>query len=162
MATTTFALPNATGMAKTLEMLFGGNVPVTSAKPLDTKVGSGNLMATYVGDDGKVVAAAVCDVPFAANAGCALSMLPPGAAKDTIKAKKLEQTMLDNLYEVMNILSTLLMNEHTPHLKLADLHSDLGKLPPEAKALLGAVKGRADFSVNVPRYGNGNLSVLTL
>jgi len=88
-------------------------------------------------------------------------MLPAGAAKDAIKTKKLEQAMLDNLYEVMNILSTLLMNEHTPHLKLATLYPDIGKLPADAKALLSAIKGRADFSVNVPRYGVGNLALLT-
>ncbi|MGB2681778.1 MAG: hypothetical protein WBE39_10745 [Candidatus Competibacter sp.] len=161
MATTLFAVPNAKAMAQTFEMLFGGNVPVTPAKALDVKPGSGNLIATFVSDEDKPVAVAVCDVPFAANAGSALSMLPAGAAKDAIKTKKLEQAMLDNLYEVMNILSTLLMNEHTPHLKLATLYPDIGKLPADAKALLSAIKGRADFSVNVPRYGVGNVALLT-
>ena len=162
MATTTYALPNAAALAKTLEMLFGGNVPVTAGKPLDVKAGSGNLVATYVDDDDQPVAVAVCDVPFAANAGSALSMLPVAVAKDAIKTRKPEQAMLDNLYEVMNILSTMLMNEHTPHLKLAILYPDPGKLPAEARALLGATKGRADFNVSVPRYGNGGLSLLTL
>lgn len=160
--TTTFALPNATGLSKTLEMLFGGTVPVATAKPLDTKPGSGNLVATFVSNDGKVVAAAACDVPFAANAGCALSIMPAAVAKDTIKTKKLEQTMLDNLYEVMNILSTLLMNEHTPHLKLATLYPDLSTLPADAKAMMGAAKGRVDFNVSVPRYGNGLLSLIAV
>ncbi len=161
MATTTFALPNAKAMTQTLEMLFGGTVPVAAGKPLDTKPGTGNLIATFIDDHEKPVAVAVCDLPFAANAGCALSMMPAAVAKDAIKAKKLEQTMLDNLYEVMNILSTLLMTEHTPHLKLATMYPDPGKLPADAKALLGAVKGRADFSVNVPKYGPGALSLLT-
>ncbi|MER2581337.1 MAG: hypothetical protein ABTR20_01275, partial [Candidatus Competibacter sp.] len=79
-----------------------------------------------------------------------------------IKTKKLEQTMLDNLYEVMNIFSTLLMNEHTPHLKLATLYPDPGKLPADAKALLSAVKGRIDFNINVPKYGAGAVSLLTI
>lgn len=162
MATTTFVLPNATAMAKMLEMLFGGNVPVTPGKPLDTKPGTGNLIATYIDDSDKPIAIAVCDMPFAANAGCALSMLPTTVAKDAIKTKKLEQTMLDNLYEVMNIFSTLLMNEHTPHLKLATLYPDPGKLPADAKALLSAVKGRIDFNINVPKYGAGAVSLLTI
>ena len=160
MATTTYALPNAAEMVKTFDMLFGGNVPVTPGKPLDSKPGSGNLIAIYVDDDDKPVVAAICDIPFAANASSALSMLPVSAAKDAIKTKKLEQTMLDNLYEVMNIISTMLMNEHTPHLKLATLYPDLGKIPADAKAMLGAVKGHVDFNVSVPRYGNGSLSLL--
>ena len=159
---TTYVLPNAAAMTETVAMLFGDGAKVTPGKRLDSKAGSGNLIATYIADDGKPVAAVLCDVPFAANAGSALSMLPVGAAKDAIKTKKLEQVMLDNLYEVMNILSTLLMNDHTPHLKLATLYPDLGKLPADAKALLGAATGHADFTINVPRYGSGCLSLLSL
>ncbi|MFZ4791866.1 MAG: hypothetical protein ACOYMW_13420 [Candidatus Competibacteraceae bacterium] len=157
-----YALPNATAMIKTVAMLFGNEVKVTPGKPLDTKVGSSNLIAIYVDDDDKPVAAVLCDIPFAANAGCALSMLPAGAAKDAIKTKKLEQTMLDNLYEVMNILSALLIDEHTPHLKLTVLYPDLGKLPADARAALSTMKGHADFIVNVPRYGVGGLSLLVV
>jgi hypothetical protein len=157
-----YALPNATAMKETVAMLFGEDVKVTPGKPLDTKAGSGNLIAIYVDDSDKPVAAVLCDIPFAANGGCALSMLPAGAAKDAIKTKKLEQTMLDNLYEVMNIVSTLLMNEHTPHLKLTTLYPDLGKLPADAKTALSAMKGHADFIINVPRYGVGGLSLMVV
>ncbi len=157
-----YTLPNATAITKTVAMLFGDDAKVTPGKPLDTKAGSGNLIAIYVDDAEKPVAAVLCDIPFAANAGCALSMLPAGAAKDAIKTKKLEQTMLDNLYEVMNILTPLLYNEHTPHLKLAALHPDLGKLPADARTALGAMKGHVDFIISVPRYGAGGLSLLVV
>ena len=158
-----YLLPNATAITKTVAMLFGDDAKVAASKPLDPKPGSGNLMAVYVDDADKPVAAVLCDIPFAAYAGCALSMLPAGAAKDTIKTKKLEPAMFENLYEIMNIISTMFMDEHTPHLKLATLHPDLGKLPADAKALLTAVaKNHADFMITVPRYGAGNLSLLTL
>lgn len=158
-----YVLPNAAELTKTVEMLFGDGAKVAPGKPLDVKPGSGNLIAIYVDDADKPVAAVLCDIPFAANAGCALSMLPAGAAKDAIKTKKLEQTMLDNLYEVMNIVSTMLMDEHTPHLKLGPLYPDLGKLPADAKAMLGAAaKNHADFMITVPRYGAGGLSLLAL
>ncbi|CDH47141.1 MAG: hypothetical protein IPL59_26270 [Candidatus Competibacteraceae bacterium] len=160
---TRYALPNAAAMTQMFDMLFGGKVPVMPGKRLDTKAGSGNLVAIFVADDGNPVAAAICDLAFAANGGAALSMLPVSAAKDAIKAKKLEQTMFDNLYEIMNVVSTLLMNEHTPHLKLTTLYPDPGKLPADAKALLSAATaGHADFNVNVLRYGSGGMSLLTL
>ena len=158
-----YVLPNATAMTKNVAMLFGDDTKVAPGKPQDDKTGSGNLIAIYIDDADKPVAAVLCDIPFAAYAGCALSMLPAGAAKDAIKTKKLEQTMLDNLYEVMNIVSTMLMDERTPHLKLGTLYPDLSKLPADAKALLAAVaKNHADFIVTVPRYGAGTLSLLTL
>lgn len=158
-----YLLPNAAAMTKTVAMLFGDDAKVSPGKPLDAKPGSGNLIAIYVDDADKPVAAALCDIPFAAYAGCALSMLSAGAAKDAIKTKKLEQTMLDNLYEIMNIVSTDLMDEHTPHLKLGILYPDLSKLPADAKALLvAAAKSHADFIINVPRYGTGGMSLLVI
>ena len=160
---TQYALPNAAAMTGMFDMLFGGKVPVMPGKRLDVKPGCGNFVAIFVADDGKPVAAAICDLAFAANGGAALSMLPVNAAKDAIKSKKIEQTMFDNLYEIMNVVSTLLMNEKTPHLKLATLYPDPGKLPADAKALLSApAAGHADFNINVLRYGSGGMSLLTL
>jgi hypothetical protein len=159
---TMFILPKAADVSKTLVMLFGGNVPATPGKPLDLKPASGNLITSYVDDSGKVVAAFICDIPLAANAGCALSMMPASAAKETIKTRKMEQAMLDNLYEVANILSTLLMNDKTPHLRIATLYPDVGKLPAEVREMLNAAKGHVDFTVNIPRYGNGRMSLLVL
>ena len=162
MPTTTFILPKAADLSKTLVMLFGGNVPATPGKPVDAKPGSGNVLISYVDDAGQVVAACICDVPLAANAGCALSMMPANAAKEAIKTKKLEPAMLDNLYEVANILSTLLMNDKTPHLRIATLYPDPGKIPAEVREMLGKVRGHADFTLNIPRYGNGCLSLLVI
>jgi hypothetical protein len=159
---TTYVLPNAAALVETLEMLFGGKGPITPGKRLDPKPGSGYPVANYINDTGKTVAAVYCDLEFAAYAGSALSMLPAAAAKEAIKKRQLEPAMLENLYEVMNILSTLLMNEHTPHLKLDALHPDPGKIPADAKGLLSKPAGRADFTVNVPRYGSGNLALLVV
>ncbi|MFZ1829849.1 MAG: hypothetical protein WAW42_14050 [Candidatus Competibacteraceae bacterium] len=159
---TTFILPKAADLSKTLVMLFGGNVPATPGKAVDTKPASSSLIASYIDDDNKVVAAFACDIPFAANAGCALSMMPASAAKDAIKTKKLEAAMIDNLYEVANILSTLLMNDKTPHLRVATLYPEASKIPPEVREMLNGARGHADFTVNIPRYGNGCLSLLVL
>jgi hypothetical protein len=68
--------------------------------------------------------------------------------------------MLDDLYEVMNILSTLLMNEHTPTSNWKPCIPILARCPPPPRGLLSKPAGRADFTVNVPRYGNGNLALL--
>lgn len=158
----TFILPKPLQLSKTLVMLFGGKVPATPGKPLDLKPNSGNLLVSYIDDDDKVVAACACDIPLAAYAGSALSMLPANAANDAIKRKKLEQTMLDNLYEVANILSTLIMDDTTPHLRIGELYSDLSKLPDEVQEMLRKVQGQAHFTLNIPRYGNGCLSLLII
>lgn len=131
-----YVLPNATAMTKNVAMLFGDDTKVAPGKPLMSP-GSGNLIAIYIDDADKPVAAVLCDIPFAAYAGCAYRCCSPEPPRMRSRpAKKLEQTMLDNLYEVMNIVSTMLMDERTPHLKLGTLYPDLSKPPADAKALL--------------------------
>lgn len=159
---TAFILPKPAELSKTLIMLFGGHVPATPGKPVEIKAGSNSTLVTYIDDDDLLVAACICDLELAANAGCALSMMPASVAKDAIKAKKLEPAMLDNLYEVANILSTLLMSDKTPHLRIGKLYPDVAKLPPEVQELLKKTKGKAHFTLNIPRYGNGCLSLLVV
>lgn len=160
---TKYLLPNAAKLTQMFNMLFGGKVPVVPGKRLDIKPGCGNFVAMYVNPEGKPVGAAICDLAFGAYGGAALSMMPVNSAKDAIKQKTLEKTMHENLYEIMNVVSTQLMNESTPHLKLTKMYGDPSELPDEDKAFLEAKGvGRVDFSVNILRYGDGAMSVLVV
>lgn len=160
---TQYLLPNAAKLTQMFNMLFGGKVPVVPGKKIDLKPGSGTFVAMYVNPEGKPVGAAICDLAFAIYGGAALSMMTPNAAKEAIKSKQLEQTMWENLYEIMNVASTQLMNESTPHLKLTKMYNDPGELPPEDKALLEMKGiGRVDFNVNILRYGDGAMSILVI
>ncbi|MFO1349979.1 MAG: hypothetical protein U1F68_04570 [Gammaproteobacteria bacterium] len=155
---TAFVLPKVPDVTKMLEMLLGDGLTAKPAAPLDAK--SGNIVALYVSPDGKPVAAGVCDTAFAAYAGAALSMIPPGGAKDAAKSGDLSATMMGNVHEVMNICSRFLMNDATPHLKLATVHRDGKELPDGSKAFLGAALPRLDMEIDIPRYGKGRLSLL--
>ena len=143
-------LPTNDDVKEMLSMIFGEGLTVT-AHDGDAEA---SYVAIYVDEDNNPGAAILCDAGFAASAGAALSMLPPGAAEDAAKAKELTDTMRENLYEVMNICTRLLIGESTPHLRLTEL-SDRAATNADT-----SIKDASKVSheVNIPQYGAGTLS----
>lgn len=100
-----------------LQMMIGPAAEVSACDSADAS--SISHTAIYIDDKGDTVATCACALPTAAALGCALSMIPPGGAEGMVEDKELSGMATDNLYEVMNILSSLLMDDKTQHLKLA-------------------------------------------
>jgi hypothetical protein len=153
-------VPDAAQVKDLLGFLFDG-LAVKAAPKLDISPTSGSFLAVYVADDGSPVALAACNIAFAANAGAGLSMLPLAAAKEAAKNKLLTPAMNDNLREVMNICSRLMLRDGSAHLRLEQV-CQANALPPAAAAIVSAATGRADFEVTLGKYGIGALSILTV
>lgn len=155
---TLYPLPDGT-MVKTLfGMLFDG-LAVKAGPKLDPAATA--YFSVFVADDGAPVALCACDMPFAANASAALSMLPPGIAKEAVKSKELTDMMLANLGEIFNIATRLLLTDTSPHLKLAHV-VPAKPLPADAAGIVAGAKGRVEFEVEFAKYGKGLLSVMSL
>jgi len=88
-------------------------------------------------------------------------MLPPSAAKEAVRARELSRVMRENLHEVMNICTRLLLDSTSPHLKLEQIYP-IKTLPAPASALLAKPPGRREFGLQLPRYGGGTLSLLSI
>ncbi len=156
---TRYPLPDLAKVKLMLGLLYDG-LEVRPGKKFDIVPASGSWIGLYVADDGAPVAACVADVALAANASAALSMLPPAVAKDAAKTKELTDVMVQNLREIMNICTRLVMDDSSAHLRLDSVYP-AKSLPAGATQLLGALKGRIDFELNVPKYGPGTLAVLS-
>lgn len=150
---TSFRIPTATTVKDMLGMVFGEDTESSEGTPVDPAQA---YVATFVNDDGALVAIGACDTSFGAYAGSALSLIPKPGAQDAIKEGSLPKPMVDNLYEVMNICSRLLMDERTPHLRLSRLLPP-GESAAEAAALAEGASA-AHLKIDVPRYGAGNVS----
>jgi hypothetical protein len=157
-ATTKFPLPGIPQVKELFGILFDGLAVKNGAK-FDTSPKADRYFGVYVTNDGVPGAMCACDIAFAANSGAALSMLPPNAAKDAVKARELTEVMVANLREVMNIGTRLVLTEASPHLRLDQVCAGTA-LPPAAVALLGAIKSRADFEIVLGKYGSGLFTVL--
>ena len=148
-----FRIPTPITTTDILGMVFGEDTDSFDGTPVDP---SQSYVATFIDDEGELVAIGACDTAFGAYAGAALSLIPKPGAQDAIKEGSLPQPMVDNLYEVMNICTRLLMDDRTPHLRLQQLLAP-GESPQEAQALVDA--GHAvHMKVDVPRYGMGLVS----
>jgi hypothetical protein len=153
-------LPDLSLVRELLGMLFDGLVVKTGTK-LDVSPKSKGWVAVYVSDDGKPAALCACDIAFAANSGAALSMLPPGVAKDSVKTGQLTEVMVANLREVMNICTRLVLHEGTAHVRL-DTVCPIVQLPAAVAAIAAAPKARIDFDVTLGKYGTGVLAALVI
>ena len=152
-------IPDSETVGETFQMLLGRDVGVSDAKPSsDGK----QVVASFVHADGSAAAACTCEVALAAATGCALSMIPAGTAKDAAKEGALSGSMKSNFYEVMNIFSRLLMNDHSPHLKLAGLFDSIADSPADIADLIANAPERRGYKVSVGGgYGEGVVSVFT-
>jgi hypothetical protein len=96
---------------------------------------------------------------LAANVGAALGLIPPGAAEDSIEEKKLFPNLAENVFELCNVLTSLLNREGAPHVKLAEVVYPGMTLPNDARAHLLALGRRLDLMIEVTRYGKGKFSL---
>ncbi len=133
----------------------GEKIPAfTIADPLPV------ITATYEDGEGKVLAACVCDLDFAANSGGALSMIPASAVKESLTAKKLDDLLAENFQEVLNICTSLFANG-SQHVKLGRVYFTRREQPDDIKTFVAAPAARKDMKVTISGYGSGRISFLT-
>ena len=154
-----YPLPDAAKIIKLLGLLFDG-LDVKPGGKFDQTPTGGAWIGVFIADDGTSVALCGADANLAASFGAAFSMLPVGVAKDAAKSHELTGVMVDNMREIMNICSRLVMNDTVPHLRLEQMYSRK-LLPAPSATLLSAPNGHAEFEVQLPRYGGGILSVVS-
>jgi hypothetical protein len=156
---TAYPLPDELKTKQLLELLFDG-LDVKPGGKFDSTPTGGAWFGVFVSDSGAPVALCGADVNLTAIFGAAFSMLPVAAAKDAAKSRDLTPVMIDNVREIMNICTRLVMDNASPHLKLDQVYPRKS-LPAAAVTLLSAPAGRREFQLQLPKYGAGVLSVLT-
>ena len=149
-----FVLPEAYQLRLHFERLFGHGVAVHAGERLGADA---PFCGVYRDAVQAPVGLCLCDMAFAAYAGAALSMMMPNDAKAAAQKSALPEVMRANLYEVMNILSSMLMNAHTPHLRLVEMGS-LTTLDAGIKTIADQPEAHVNFKVDLPRYGTGRIT----
>ena len=156
---TAYNIPSEVELKSYLMMLFDG-AGIGPGQAIDANT-PGAVIGCFINDQDEPVAVCAADISFAAFSGCAMTMLPPGAAEDSVKDGKLEPMMMDNFNEVMNIFSRLFMNDRTPHLRLDKCY--LASEVPEAfAAIANGTEDRSNMEIDIPRYGKGNISFVAI
>lgn len=147
-----FEIPTHKTIANLLGMVYGQEVAVSDA---NSEPASEQYVATYIGDDDKLVATCCCDEAFVVYSGAALSMIPANVANEMIADKEVGEVVLGNFHEIMNICSRLLMSETSPHLRL-----DKTLAPEAANGVNRGFEQESSitgFEIKIPDYGSGRI-----
>ena len=152
-------LPGSVAVRNLFEDLLGREVTVSPGDPLSADALPTATVAIFTDTAQQIYGVLGMELSLAANAGAALGLLPAGAAEDSIDEKKLLPNLAENVFELCNVLTSLLNREGGPHVKLQQVVYPGDALPPDARAHLMALGRRTDLVVEVNRYGKGKFSL---
>ena len=155
----TSVIPVALSVRNLFEDLLGRDVNVSPGDPMTAVDLPTGVFAVYTDASQQLYAVLGMQLELAANAGAALGLLPAGAAEDSIEEKTLFPNLAENVFELCNVLTSLLNREGAPHVKLYQVIYPGMQLPNDARAHLLALGKRLDLTVEVARYGKGKLSL---
>jgi hypothetical protein len=151
-------LPSRAAVRSLVEDLVGRPVELTDAGPVPSA--PSNVLAVYVSDQLTMTAVAVVDLAGAARLGGALGMLPPGGVDDAVEEGELSGMLLDNCYEVLNVLSAAFNVAGAPHVRLYEMYGPNASLPSDAATLAQVLGNRLDVVLSIAGYGDVHLSVV--
>ena len=152
-------LPGALAVRNLFEDLLGREVTVSPGSPLSAEQVATATVAVFTDDRQQIYAVLGMQLSLAANAGAALGLLPAGAAEDAVEEKQLFPNLAENVFELCNVLTSLLNREGGPHVKLYQVVYPGEPVPADARAHLLALGRRVDLTVEVNRYGKGTFSL---
>ncbi|GAA3930725.1 hypothetical protein [Actinoplanes auranticolor] len=155
----TSVIPVALTVRNLFEDLLGRDVNVSPGDPMTAADLPTAVIAVYADTSQQLYAVLGMQLSLAANAGAALGLLPAGAAEDSIEEKQLFPNLAENVFELCNVLTSLLNREGAPHVKLYQVIYPGMDIPNDARAHLLALGKRLDLTVEVARYGKGKLSL---
>jgi hypothetical protein len=155
----TSVIPVALTVRNLFEDLLGRDVTVAPGDPMTAEDLPTGVFALYTDASQQLYAVLGMQLSLAANAGAALGLLPAGAAEDSIDEKTLFPNLAENVFELCNVLTSLLNRQGAPHIKLYQVISPGMSLPNDARAHLLALGKRLDLTIEVARYGKGKFSL---
>ncbi len=149
--------PDGKDLAELLTSLVGEDVEVTKID--SAPLGQEDFIAVgdFIGDDSTLLDICALDAALANWLGAALAMIPKAAVEKDVKARRLSSDEIkENIQEIFNISISMFNKPDAPHHRFNQLYTPFSKsLPNEVQALVDNPVVRADFQVEVPKYGSG-------
>ena len=155
----TSVLPASLAVRSLFEDLLGRDCTVGPGEPLTANDLATATVAIYTDNAQQIYGVLGMELSLAANVGAALGLLPAGAAEDSVDEKQLFPNLAENVFELCNVLTSLLNRDGVPHVRLHQVVYPGMALPADARAHLLALGRRLDLTIEVSRYGKGRLSL---
>jgi hypothetical protein len=114
-------------------------------------------LGVYQDDTGVLKALLPVDRPLVTILGGSLVMVPEVVVKEYLTKDQMPDNLVENFWEVANIMTSLLNREGASHIKLADRVEGYANLGEDGRGLLAAPVRQRWFSVTVQGYGSGRM-----
>jgi hypothetical protein len=158
MSTTPIPAPKA--VRDMLTELLGREVTVDIGEPIQAGPVEKTAVAVYVDDQMGARATIVGDLAFAAYAGAAIGLVPVFGAEASIEDGYLSQNLVENSYEVFNIMASLFNLPNAPHLRLYQVVATNESPSADVTGMANALGQRLDLDLDIAGYGKGQLSIV--
>lgn len=156
-------MPAQDDIRRLLSDLFGRPVVVSRNPPLIRQATEKFTISLFTREDATVGVVALADLAFTAYAGAALTMFPTPMAEKQIEGGQVDEMVFENFREIMNVCASLFNGANVAHVKLTGMQRlPQEKLTPALEAQLRKPVARLDFTVQIPNYGKGRVSFLSV
>ncbi len=153
-------LPTTKEIRDLLTDLLGREIQLSPTPPLAPTPNNPCTVAVYVDDSLQVTSVIAFDLPLSAYAGAAIGLVPVSGAEAAVEERILNDTLRENVYEVLNIAASLFNQDGATHVRLYDAHHIGNPLPGDVMVKAVTLGRREDLAVTVAGYGSGRLSVV--
>ncbi|MFL6157596.1 MAG: hypothetical protein ACJ72D_15995 [Marmoricola sp.] len=153
-------LPSVKEIRDLLTDLLDREIQVSPTPPLAPTPNNPCTVAVYVDDTLQVTSVIAFDLALSAYAGAAIGLVPAAGAQAAVEERALDDTLRENVYEVLNIAASLFNSDGATHVRLYDAHHVGAPLPGDVLARALTLGRREDLAVDVGGYGSGRLSVV--
>ena len=155
-----YLCPSPGGLEQILQAIIGEPVAVAIDKNDRVDPDAPALLGEFVSDEDTVGALCLVDHTAALTLGGVLAGVPTDATLQAIEGYKLDDSAIENVREVVNVLAQLFNSDFTPHLRFRELHRQPGKLPEAMTEFRRKPMAKRNFKVTVEKYATGHVSFL--
>lgn len=119
------------------------------------------VFALFVNEDDTPVGAITSDFYAANYLGAALTRIPAGGAEDSAEEEELPGMAKENIGEVYNVCTQLFQRKQFESVKLdrVEVLGEWDSLEEDMKSGIQSASIRGHYTVDIPMYGIGKLSI---
>jgi len=116
-------------------------------------------VVSYRDDAGATAIAGVFDTDLVGVLGGALTMVPVSTLDEARERGDLPENVVENFWEVTNILASMLNRPNSPHVAQADRHRSFDEIGDDLRQVIDGPAKVRTFTVSVEGYGSGRMAL---
>jgi hypothetical protein len=147
-------------LAELLGSLTGKEVKVAKGSVLQPSPALPVVISTYVDEEGEIGALLLADIAGAAGVSAALTLMSAGTVTEAMRLGRMDESLMENWGEVANIATQVVRVPGFPKYKLQGHVQSCTGFGQRVDEILAQARYRVGWSVSVPQYANGRLSLI--